>query len=433
LLISIQNYFVYNPLFSQKTSGHNPNLNLSLEQHEMNDSNAATHRAWLPLLALAFGAFGIGTTEFSPMGLLPVIANGVHVSIPTAGMLVTAYAIGVMAGAPLMTLVLARWSKRRALMSLMAIFTIGNLFSALAPDYTTLLIARIVTSLNHGAFFGIGSVVAASVVPRHKQASAVATMFMGLTIANIGGVPAATWLGQTIGWRLSFAATALLGLLAIAILRIALPKGESGQAPNVRKELRVLMRPAVLFALLTTVLGSGAMFTLYTYIAPTLEQLTGASPAFVTAVLVIVGVGLSIGNVAGGQLADRSLDGTLIAFLVLLIAVMLAFPWLAETHAGAVVTLLVFGIATFAVVPPLQMRVMHAATEAPGLASSVNIGAFNLGNALGAAAGGAAISAGFGYEAVPLVSALVAASGLLLVVANLVTKKRRVARPATVC
>jgi MFS transporter, DHA1 family, inner membrane transport protein len=433
LLISIQDYFVYKRLFNQKTTRHNATLIGNLEPYEMNDSNAATHRAWLPLLALAIGAFGIGTTEFSPMGLLPVIANGVRVSIPTAGMLVSAYAIGVMAGAPLMTLALARWSRRRALMSLMAIFTIGNLFSALAPNFTTLLIARLVTSLNHGAFFGIGSVVAASVVPRHKQASAVATMFMGLTIANIGGVPAATWLGQTIGWRLSFVATALLGVLAIGILWIALPKGERGEAPKVRKELSALMRPVVVLALLTTVLGSGAMFTLYTYIAPTLAQLTGASPSFVTAVLVIVGVGFSIGNVAGGRLADRSLNGTLIAFLLLLIVLMLAFPWLATTHAGAAATLFVFGIATFAVVPPLQMRVMREATEAPGLASSVNIGAFNLGNALGAAAGGAAVSAGFSYDAVPLVAGFIAMSGLILVIAQIVTKRRRMARPAVTC
>ncbi|OXI34324.1 MFS transporter [Burkholderia sp. AU16741] len=380
--------------------------------------------AALPLLALAAGAFGIGTTEFSPMGLLPVIADGVHVSIPQAGMLISAYAIGVMVGAPLMTLLLARWSRRAALIALMSIFTIGNLLSAAAPDYTTLLLARLVTSLNHGAFFGLGSVVAASLVPREKQASAVATMFMGLTIANVGGVPAATWLGQMIGWRMSFAATAGLGLVAIAGLFAALPKGEAGKMPDLRAELSVLTRPVVLGALATTVLGAGAMFTLYTYVAPTLEHLTGATPGFVTAMLVLIGVGFSIGNIAGGRLADRSLDGTLIGFLLLLIATMAAFPLLASTHAGAAITLLVWGTATFAVVPPLQMRVMRAAHEAPGLASAVNIGAFNLGNAVGAATGGAAISAGFGYAAVPLVGALIAAAGLGLVTLQ-VTQRRR--------
>ncbi|MBA1361076.1 MFS transporter [Burkholderia gladioli] len=388
---------------------------------------ASAPRSTLPLLALAVGAFGIGTTEFSPMGLLPVIAEGVHVTIPSAGMLISAYAIGVMVGAPVMTLLLARASRRTALMLLMGIFTIGNLLSAVAPDYTTLLLARLVTSLNHGAFFGIGSVVAASVVPRERQASAVATMFMGLTIANVGGVPAATWLGQMIGWRMSFVATAGLGLLAIAGLFAALPRGESGRMPDLRAELAVLTRPVVLGALATTVLGAGAMFTLYTYVAPTLAQLTHATPGFVTAMLVLIGVGFSIGNVAGGRFADRSLDGSLIAFLLLLIVVMLAFPMLAATHVGAALALLVWGIATFAVVPPLQMRVMRAASEAPGLASSVNVGAFNLGNALGAAAGGAAISSGLGYSAVPMVGAGIAVLGLLLVLSQLRRRPRALA------
>ncbi|CAN0620799.1 putative transporter YdhP [Burkholderia multivorans] len=383
-----------------------------------------TGSAWLSLLALAIGAFSIGTTEFSPMGLLPVIAEGIHVSIPTAGMLITAYAIGVMIGAPLMTLVLSRWSRRTALVALMSIFTIGNLLSAVASNYTTLLLARLVTSLNHGAFFGLGSLVAASVVPRHKQASAVATMFMGLTIANIGGVPAATWLGQTIGWRMSFAATAALGILTMLVLRAVLPRGETGNIPDVRAELKVLTRPVVLMAMATTVLGAGAMFTLYTYIAPTLEHIAGASPGFVTAMLVLVGVGFSIGNIAGGRLADRSLNGSLVVFLIALVAVMLAFPLLAKTHLGTAFAVVGWGMATFAVVPPLQMRVMRAAAEAPGLASSVNVGAFNLGNAVGAAAGGAAISAGFGYEAVPVVGALVAASGLLLVLAQVAMQRQ---------
>ncbi|MFP3799685.1 MFS transporter [Paraburkholderia sp. SIMBA_027] len=380
--------------------------------------------AWLSLLALAIGAFSIGTTEFSPMGLLRVIAEGVHVSIPRAGMLITTYAIGVMVGAPLMTLALSRWSRRSALIVLMSLFTIGNLLSAFASDYTTLLLARLVTSLNHGAFFGLGSLVAASVVPRHKQASAVATMFMGLTIANIGGVPAATWLGQTIGWRMAFAATAGLGVLTMLILRVALPQGAAGQAPNLRGELQVLTRPAVLTAMATTVLGAGAMFTLYTYIAPTLEQITGASPTFVTAMLVLVGVGFSIGNAAGGKLADRSLNGSLVVFLTLLVAIMLAFPLLAKTHLGAAFAVVVWGLATFAVVPPLQMRVMRAAAEAPGLASSVNVGAFNLGNAVGAAAGGAAISAGFSYAAVPVVGALIAVSGLALVLVQIAQNRQ---------
>ena len=362
----------------------------------------------LALLALAIGAFGIGTTEFSPMGLLPAIAQGVDVSIPSAGMLITAYAIGVMIGAPFMTLGLSRWPRRQALIVLMAIFTLGNVLAALAPGYWTLLLARLVTSLNHGAFFGLGSLAAASLVPRHKQASAVATLFLGLTIANIGGVPAATWLGNTIGWRLSFAATSLLGVLAMLALAWALPRDQAGRRPDIRAELRVLTQRNVVLALLTTVLGAGAMFTLYTYIAPTLHTLTHASPAFVTAMLALIGVGFSLGNIAGGRLADRSLDGSLMLFLALIIASMLSFPALAQTHAGAAIGLLVFGFATFAVVPPLQLRVMQAASQAPGLASSVNVGAFNLGNAIGAAAGAGVLSGGMGYQTIPLAGAALA-------------------------
>lgn len=368
-----------------------------------------------PLLALAVGAFGIGTTEFSPMGLLPVIAKGVEVSIPVAGMLISAYAIGVMIGAPLMTLLLSHRARRQALIFLMAIFTLGNVLSAIAPDYTTLLLSRIITSLNHGAFFGLGSVVAASVVPKHKQASAVATMFMGLTIANIGGVPAATWLGETIGWRMSFMATAGLGVVAMISLWFSLPAGSSGERPDVKQELSVLLRPQVLTALLTTVLGAGAMFTLYTYIAPVLHTITSASPPFVTAMLVLIGIGFSIGNYLGGKFADRSVTGTLKGFLLLLIIVMVAIPWLARNEIGAAISMVIWGAATFAVVPPLQMRVMRVAHEAPGLSSSVNIGAFNLGNALGAAAGGAVISGGLGYSFVPVMGAIIAGVALLVV------------------
>ena len=370
------------------------------------------------LLALAVGAFGIGTTEFAPMGLLPVIANGVGVSIPAAGLLISAYALGVMLGAPLMTLAFGRLRAKKALIALMSIFVIGNLLSAMAPGYWTLLAARLVTSLNHGAFFGIGSVVAANLVPREKRASAVATMFMGLTIANIGGVPAATWIGQQIGWRMAFAGTAGLGVLAIAALAVALPRGEAGKMPDVRRELRVLARPEVLMALATTVMGAGAMFTLYTYVAPVLDNLTGASAGFVTIALVLIGIGFTIGNGLGGRLADWSLDGSTKLFLGALAVIMVALPFVLTSHVGALIGMLVWGAATFAIVPPVQIRVMHAAAEAPGLASSVNVGAFNLGNALGAAAGGAVISAGLGYSAVPIAGAVLAAAGLLLVFAG---------------
>jgi DHA1 family inner membrane transport protein len=379
------------------------------------------------LLALATGAFAIGTTEFTPMGLLPVIANGVGVDIPKAGMLVSAYAIGVMVGAPVMTLLFSRFGKRAALMSLMLIFTAGNVLSALAPGYTTLLLSRLITSLNHGAFFGIGAVVAASVVPKEKQASAIAAMFMGLTVANVGGVPAATWIGQQVGWRMTFAGTAVLGLVTIVALWLALPKGEPGTRPDVRRELSVLTSREVLMAMGTTVLGSGAMFALYTYIAPMLAEITHASPGFVALALVLIGVGFTLGNSLGGRLADWSLDGATKLILASLAVVMVLLPLLLKTHAGAAIGLLVWGAAAFGIVPPVQMRVMHAAAGAPGLASSVNVGAFNLGNALGAALGGMVIGHGLGYAAVPFVGAALAAGGLALVWIGNAGRRRDVA------
>ena len=383
------------------------------------------HAPWA-LLALAVGAFGIGTTEFSPMGLLPVIARGVDVSIPTAGLLISAYAMGVMIGAPIMTLAFTRFGKRTALILLMSIFTIGNLMSAMAPGYFTLLAARLVTSLNHGAFFGLGAVVAASVVPRDKQASAVAAMFMGLTIANIGGVPAATWIGQQIGWRMAFAGTALIGVLAIAALWFALPKGERGAMPDLRHELRVLTRGPVLLAMATTVMGAGAMFTLYTYVAPALQTLTGASNGFVTLSLALIGVGFTIGNWLGGRLADWSLDGATKIFLGALALIMFVLPFVFSSPVGVAIGLLLWGGAAFAIVPPVQMRVMEAASEAPGLASSINVGAFNLGNALGAAVGAAVISLNLGYATVPVAGGLLAAAGFGMV---LLTARRSRARP----
>lgn len=369
-----------------------------------------------PLMALAIGAFGIGVTEFSPMGMLPVIAEGVGVSIPSAGLLVSGYALGVMVGAPLMTLFFARFGKRTALIALMSIFTLGNLLSALSPDYWTLLASRVVTSLNHGAFFGLGAVVASGVVAPDKRASAVATMFMGLTLANVGGVPLATWVGQQIGWRAAFCGTAGLGVVAMIALALALPRGGAGQAPDLRKELKVLTRGPVVAALFTTVLGSSAMFALYTYLSPVLQTLAGASPEEVSIALVVIGLGFTVGNWLGGRVADWSLDGATALFLTALSAIMLGLPLVLGSLVPAITLLFFWGAAAFAIVPPVQMRVMKAAAEAPGLASSINIGAFNLGNAIGAALGGAVISAGLGYGAVPAAGALTAAAALGLLV-----------------
>ncbi|SMF25718.1 MULTISPECIES: MFS transporter [unclassified Pseudomonas] len=368
-----------------------------------------------PLVALAIGAFGIGVTEFAPMGMLPSIATDLGVSIPAAGLLVSAYALGVLIGAPLMTLATGRVPRRYLLIGLMAIFTLGNLMSALATDYASLMVARVVTSLNHGAFFGIGSIVAASVVPPEKRAGAVAAMFMGLTLATIGGVPLATWFGELLGWRTAFWGIAGLGLIAMTTLWYALPNVPLPKSDGVMAEIRVLGRGPVLAALALTVVGSSAMFTVFTYIAPILHSEAQASTPFITAMLVLFGIGLTLGNVWGGKAADRSVDRTLIVSLAVLIAVLLVFPFLMPWALPTALAVLVWGAASFALVPPLQMRVMEAAKEAPNLASAVNIGAFNLGNAIGAALGGAVINAGLGYPAISLAGALMAGLGLVMV------------------
>ncbi|WP_448661198.1 MFS transporter [Sphingomonas sp. CJ20] len=366
----------------------------------------------LGLLALAVGAFGIGVTEFAPMGLLPVIARDLQVSIPAAGLLISAYALGVMIGAPLMTLTTGRMPRRMLLIGLAGIFTAGNLLAAVSDSYAMLLAARVLTSFNHGAFFGVGSVVAAGLVAPERRASAVASMFMGLTIANVVGVPLATWAGEHLGWRASFWGIAGLGVLTMAALRVTLPNLPAPSGGNVVAELRVLTRRQVLGALALTVIGSSAMFTVFTYITPILREATHASLGFVTAMLMTYGLGLTAGNWLGGRFADRSVDRTLMITLAALSAILVAFA-MSMGHAGvSAVLIFLWGVASFALVPPLQIRVMTAAAEAPNLASAVNIGAFNLGNAFGAALGGGVIAAGLGYPAVAMAGAATSLLGL---------------------
>ncbi len=377
----------------------------------------------LPLLALATGAFGIGVTEFAPMGMLPGIASDLGVSIPAAGLLVSAYAMGVLIGAPLMTLTTARIDRRTLLVGLMGIFTLGNALSALADGYWTLMIARVVTSFNHGAFFGVGSVVAAGLVPADKRAGAVAAMFTGLTVATIGGVPLATWAGEVLGWRTAFAGIAGVGAVAMLSLRLALPSLPVTQNSDMRAELRVLTRGPVLAALALTVVGASAMFTVFTYIVPILREETQASTGFVTAMLVLYGIGLTIGNTLGGRLADRSIERTLVGSFAVLAAALVVFAGVMHWPLPAAAAILIWGIASFAIVPPLQMRVMEAAANAPNLASAMNIGAFNLGNAIGAALGGGVIGAGLGLPAVSLAGATMAAAALVMLMA--VGRRRR--------
>ncbi|MFG3229969.1 MFS transporter [Kitasatospora sp. NPDC048194] len=383
----------------------------------------------LALLALAIGAFGIGTTEFVIMGLLPEIAGDYGVSIPTAGLLVTGYAIGVVLGAPLMTVLGTRISRKTMLMLLMGLFTAGNLISATAPTFAVMLAGRIVASLAHGAFFGIGSVVAAELVAPHKKAGAIATMFTGLTLANVVGVPLGTFVGQAVGWRTTFAAVAVLGvagLLGIARLIPAVPRPEGA---HLRRELTAFRNPQVLLAMAMTVLGFGGVFAAITYIAPMMTHVAGYSEGAVTWLLVLFGAGMFLGNLLGGRFADRRLMPMLYASLGALALVLGLFTFTAHDKTAAAVTILLVGALGFATVPPLQKRVLDQAHGAPTLASAVNIGAFNLGNALAAWLGGTVISAGLGYTAPNWVGALLAAAALVLALWS-AALERRTSTPA---
>ncbi|NUP34216.1 MAG: MFS transporter [Streptomycetaceae bacterium] len=382
----------------------------------------------LALLALAIGAFGIGTTEFVVMGLLPQIADDFGVSIPSAGFLVTGYALGVVVGAPLMTLLGTKVGRKTMLMLLMGVFAVGNLLSALAPTFPLMLVGRIVTSLAHGAFFGIGAVVAAELVAPHKKAGAIATMFTGLTVANIVGVPLGTFIGQAVGWRLTFAGVAALGavgLFGIAKLVPAMPRPEGA---HLRREVAAFRNVQVVLAMGMTVLGFGGVFAAVTYIAPMMTHVAGYSDGAVTWLLVLLGIGMFLGNLIGGRYADRALMPMLYTTLGGLAVALGLFTFTAHNKILAAVTLLLVGALGFATVPPLQKRVLDQAHGAPTLASAVNIGAFNLGNALAAWLGGIVISAGFGYTAPNWVGALLAAAALVLALWSAALERRTSAR-----
>lgn len=378
-------------------------------------------KTFLPLLALATGAFAIGASEFTPMGLLPNIASGLDISITTAGGLITGYAVGVMVGAPIMTLGLGRLTKRHALIFLLLLFIAGNLFASQSDSYWGLMVARLITSLNHGAFFGIGSVVAASLVEKHKQAAAVAAMFMGLTLSNLIGVPFITWIGQVYGWRLAFVLISGLGVVTLMGLLMLLPTIPKGNKPNIKYELKVLTRLPVVLALLTTVFGASALFALYTYIAPFLINIVHISESDVAMLLVVIGLGFTVGNYLGGKLSAKGIDRTLVMFFILLILSMILLPLVSNHLFLTIITLFIWSVASFALVPPLQIKIMQIAHDAPGLVSSVNIGAFNLGNAIGAVIGGVALK--YSYNIVPLSAALVGIIGLLLVFAQYKVKR----------
>jgi MFS transporter, DHA1 family, inner membrane transport protein len=376
------------------------------------------------LLALAISAFGIGTTEFVIMGLLPEVAADFGVSIPSAGLLISGYALGVVVGAPVLTALASRVPRKIVLVALMGLFIAGNVLSALAPSYGLLMTGRVVAALSHGAFFGVGSVVAASLVAPAKQASAIALMFTGLTVANVLGVPAGTALGQAFGWRSTFWVVSALGVIGALGVLALVPHQERASEAGLRGELAVFRRPQVWLALAMTALGFAGVFASFTYIAPMMTEVAGFSSGAVTWLLVLFGAGLFAGNLLGGRAADRKLMPSLYVILAALALVLVAFVFTAHAQVPAAITIALFGAAGFATVPPLQARVMAKAEGAPALASAANIAAFNLGNAGGAWLGGQAINAGLGYTAPNWIGAVLAAAGLAVaVVSGLLDRK----------
>jgi DHA1 family inner membrane transport protein len=367
-----------------------------------------------PLLALALASFGIGTTEFVIMGLLPDVADNLHVTIPQAGLLVTGYALSVAFGSPFLAIATASMDRRKTLILLMGVFIFGNLLCAFAPNYGLLMAARIVTALCHGAFFGIGSVVAATLVPPHKKAQAIAMMFAGLTLANVLGVPFGTALGEEIGWRSTFFAVAGIGLAAAIALYKQLPRDIPIPQVRLAQEVRSLGSRQVILAMLISVLASASLFSTFTYIAPILETVTRISPHAVTWMLLLFGAGLTIGNYIGGRLGDWMLMPSVIGIFALLVLMLILFTETSASLWPAAITIFCWGALVFALVSPLQMRVVNEAASAPNLASTVNQGAFNFGNATGAWIGGAALTHGLAYDHLAWISVVLAAVALVL-------------------
>lgn len=378
----------------------------------------------LPLFALAVAAFGIGTTEFVIMGLLPDVARDLGVTIPAAGMLVSGYALSVTIGAPIVALLTARLPRKTTLLGLMGVFVLGNLMCALAPDYWSLMAARVLTALCHGAFFGIGAVVAAGLVPRHQRSRAIALMFSGLTLANVLGVPFGTALGHVAGWRATFGAIVPIGIAALLAIAFVLPRDREAPAGNLLSEFSVLRKPQVLLAMALSILCSVSLFSVFTYITPILETVSGLTPQGVTTALLLFGVGITIGNLFGGRLADWRLMPAVMASFAALALACTGFGLAAPMMVPAVAAMVLWGVVQFSLGAPLQTRVVDQAHEAPNLASTLNQGAFNLGNAAGAWLGGAAITAGMPYGQIPYLGAAIAVIGLAVAVLSYTLEKR---------
>ncbi|MGG7507385.1 MFS transporter [Plantibacter sp. YIM 135249] len=379
------------------------------------------------LIALAIGGFGIGLTEFVIMGLLPEVAADFGVTEAAAGWFISGYALSVVVGALALTAAVTRLPRKPVLLALMVLFIAGNLVSALAPTYEVMMLGRIIAALCHGAFFGIGSVLAADMVAENKRAGAIAIMFTGLTAANVLGVPFGTLVGQQFGWRATFWAITVIGVIAFIGIAALVPKPAHGAsaAGSLRSELGAFRSAQVWLSILVTILGFGGMFGAFTYIAYTLTEVSGFAAASIPWLLVLFGAGLFVGNILGGKAADRNLDRTLLILLVGLTVVLVGFALTAQFPIVTLASLFLMGGFGFGAVPGIQMRVMRYASSAPTLASGANIGAFNLGNALGAWLGGVTITVGLGYTSPIWVGAAITVLAVIVMVIAATTAKRR--------
>ncbi|KAA6212719.1 MFS transporter [Streptomyces albofaciens JCM 4342] len=368
----------------------------------------------LALLALAISTFGFGTTECVVMGLMPDIAGDLGTSVPTAGNLVSAYAIGVVIGAPLLTALGARVPRKKMMLALMALLILGNLASTLAPGFGTLLVGRVLAGLPHGTFFGLGAVVAARLVPEHRRGRAVAVMFLGLTVSNILGVPAGTAIGQHLGWRTTFLIVTAIGLLAMAAIAMLVPELPEEGRSGLGDELRALWNRQVLLGLLTAVCGFGGVFTVFSYLASLTTRVTGLPESSTTWVMALFGIGMTLGALAAGPLTDRALRPTLYGALAALAVALLVFTFALHHTWPTLIMVVVLGAVGFGSVTPIQMLVMTQAHNAPTLASASNQSAFNLANAGGAWLGGAVVSAGFGWPSTAVAGAVLTMLGLFV-------------------
>ncbi|WP_394778273.1 MFS transporter [Undibacterium sp.] len=373
-------------------------------------------------LALAVGGLAIGTGEFASMSIMPVVANDLGTTLPEMGHMISAYALGVVVGAPLITIFLARMPRRLMLVCLMLMYTAGNLFSALAPDYGTLVLARFIAGIPHGAYFGVAALVAAALAPPERRAQAVARVMLGLTVANIIGVPLATWLGQGIGWRAAFFSVAAIGLLTMLLVRIFVPKIAAGNA-SPRRELGVFRRLQVWLTLLMVAIGFGGMFAVYTYVTPTLLEITHVTPLEVSLLLAVIGIGMTIGNLVGGWMADRSRVWTIFGVLIWNACALAAFTFTSAHIWSAAINLFAIG-AGIAIGPAVQTRLMDVAGDAQTVAAALNHSAFNIANALGAWAGGMAIAMGLGLRSTGWVGAALALGGVVVLGISVAVERR---------